>query len=378
MNMHSVTSFINYDFFGILVSNMSMKKVPEIKINKYLSFFRIAQERQKRVYDEIRENAKADFDFFIRLIFSTIIIALGLVINSSSVVIGGMLIAPLVWPILAVALAIVKGRSILLGQAAMAVVKSSLLILLVSIILGLLIPNFSLESQEILSRTQPQLYELFIALASGFIGAFVISYPRLGEAMAGVAVAAALVPPLSTVGLLIADKDLAGAGGAMLLYVSNLIAITVAATVLFFLMRFTGPSTEEAQAVQKSNIRWSLIFLGVILIPLILITSDTVRAQRQHRLVEQVVTAKVDNIDLLSIDSVQEGGVIVIEVTMRSPQNIYTYQVEELTNILSEELGESVLLKISVIPVIEAGKLVPSQDAILNDLQEATNGSFLR
>lgn len=355
-----------------------MKQLSELQFDKYLSFFRIAQDRQKRVYDEIKENAKADFDFFIRLIFSTIIIAFGLLINSSSVVIGGMLIAPLVWPILAVALAIVKGRSILLGQAAFAVFKSSLLILLISIIIGLITPNFALESQEILSRTQPQLYELLIALASGFIGAFVISYPRLGQAMAGVAVAAALVPPLAAVGLLIADKDLAAAGGAMLLYVSNLIAITISATFLFFLMRFRGPSTEEAQAVQKSNIRWSVVFLLVILVPLVLITSDTVRTDRRHRLVEEVLTAKVESIDLLSVNTVEQGELVIVEVTVRSPQNIYTYQVEELTNILSQELEESVLLKISVIPVIEAGKLMPSEGALLNSLQPENGEVLLR
>lgn len=115
---------------------------------------------------------------FILLSFSTIIIALGLVINSAAVVIGGMLIAPLVWPILSLALSIMKGKSRFVGEAVVTIFKSSLIILLLSILVGLLVPNVALNSQEIISRTQPQLYELFIALVSGFIGAFIVSYPK--------------------------------------------------------------------------------------------------------------------------------------------------------------------------------------------------------
>jgi len=297
------------------------------------------------------------------------------VINSGAVVIGGMLIAPLVWPILSLALSIMKGKSRFVGEAVVTIFKSSLIILLLSILVGLLVPNVSHESQEILSRTQPQLYELVIALVSGFIGAFIVSYPKIGGAMAGVVVAASLVPPLAAVGLLIADKDLAGAGGAFLLYVSNLIAITLSATLLFFLSRFRGPQTEEAQMVQKSNIRWTVLFLVVIIIPLVLITSDTVRIEKRKDVVEKVLSAEVPAAKIQNININEQGEVVLIQVTLRSSQNVYKYQVEELTKILSNQLGDSVLLKISVIPVIEAGRLIPDKDSIINSLNREINAT---
>lgn len=339
------------------------------KIKKQLSGFKINKERQKIVYQQIRENAKPDFDFFILLSFSTIIIALGLVINSAAVVIGGMLIAPLVWPILSLALSIMKGKSRFVGEAVVTIFKSSLIILLLSILVGLLVPNVALNSQEIISRTQPQLYELFIALVSGFIGAFIVSYPKIGNAMAGVVVAASLVPPLAAVGLLIADKDLARAGGAFLLYISNLIALTLAATLLFFLSRFRGPQTEEAQMVQKSNLRWTILFLLIIIIPLVFITSDTVRLEKRKDIVEKIITAEIPMAKVQAVNISEEGDIVMINVTLRSTKNIYKYQVEDLTKILSDQLGNSVLLKISVIPVVEAGHLFPYENSIMDSVQ---------
>ena len=342
-----------------------LKLKPQLK--KHLSLFRITAERQKQVYKQIRENAKADFDFFILLSFSTIIIALGLIINSAAVVIGGMLIAPLVWPIFALSLSLVKGQNRSSGEAIVTIFKSTLVILLLSLILGFIVPKAPLSGQEIISRTQPQLYELFIALASGFIGAFAVAYPKLGSAMAGVVVAAALVPPLAAVGLLLSEKDLAGAGGALLLFLSNLIAITLAAALLFFLSKFRGPQTEEAQLNQKISFRWTIIFLIIITVPLIIITSDTVKTQNRQMIIKEVLEAKVPSSKLLSVNLNQRGDLILIEATVRSPDNIYKYQVEELTEIFSREFKDSVILKISVIPVIEAGKLAPGQ-TIFNSL----------
>lgn len=349
-------------------------KIPKIHIQKY---FRITQGRQQKVYQEIRENALGDFDFFILTIFSTIIITLGLAIDSSAVVIGGMLITPLVWPVLAMALAIIKGRSRVVADAFFTLLKATLLILLVSLLVGLILPQASLGSSEILARSKPQLYELFIALASGFIGAFVISYPKLGNAMAGVVVAAALVPPLAAMGLLIARQDITGAGGAFLLYLSNLIALLFSAAILFYLVKFRGPTTEEEQEIQKSHIRWSLLFFLVIIIPLALITSNTITMEKKRTMVKQVLRTKVDDLQVEDIRLLKEDGITVIHTTVRSPQVIYKYQVEEMTDILSEKLGESVLLKITVVPVLEAGKLLPQKEKgkYLNNFYDLNEGA---
>jgi len=226
-------------------------------IEKYMDPFHIDKKRQEKVYGEIRENAKGDFDFFVLTIFSGIIITLGLVVNSSAVVIGGMLLAPLVWPILSLSMAIIKGRSRLIQDSVFTLLRSTALIFVIALFLGLMSPDYALQGSEFLSRTSPTIFELFIALAAGFVGAFVITYPKIGAAIAGVVIAAAIVPPIAVMGISVSHGNLGMAGGAFILFMSNLIAVTFSSSLLFLAARFKGPSSEKGQERRKNNIRWT-------------------------------------------------------------------------------------------------------------------------
>jgi uncharacterized membrane protein len=134
---------------------MEISKEKIEKIQEYIGPFSVDCKRQEKVYEEIRESAKGDFDFYVLLISASIIITLGLIINSSSVVIGGMLLAPLVWPILALSMGIIKGRSKLLQESVFTLLKSTILILVIAIFLGLIAPDYTLKGNEFLSRTAP-------------------------------------------------------------------------------------------------------------------------------------------------------------------------------------------------------------------------------
>ncbi len=339
---------------------MNYKKI----INKLeLDNFRIAPARQDKVYQQIKENAQGDFDFFLLTIFSTIIITLGLVINSSSVVIGGMLIAPVVWPIFLLSLATVMGRVRFLEKSIITVFKSTLIILLTALLIGLFIPDVLGGGSEVLSRTRPTIFELLIALASGFIGAFIVSYPKLGGAMAGVVVAAALVPPLAVTGLAISRNDWQAAGGSFLLYLSNLVAITFASGILFVLARFRGPASDEAREIRKVNLRWFIILFLVVIIPLYFTTKNTLTQQKQRQVIADVFTAELGStVQLTEIKTENKGGVLQINVTVRSERGISKWDVTKMTEALSRSLERSVVLKITVIPVIEAGKILPTFD----------------
>ncbi len=336
-----------------------------------LSNFRITQARQDRVYQQIKENAAGDFDFFLLTIFSTIIITLGLVIDSSAVVIGGMLIAPVVWPVLLLSLATIMGRSRFLEKSILTVFKSTLLILLTALVIGLFVPDVLGMGSEILSRTQPTIFELFIALASGFVGAFIVSYPKLGGAMAGVVIAAALVPPLAVTGLAISQSDWQAAGGSFLLYLSNLVAITFASGILFMLARFRGPATDEAKEVRRVNLRWFFILLLIVIIPLYFTTKNTLTQQRQRQIVEKVFSAELGNeVQLAGISTEDRGGVLQINVTVRSERGVSKWDVTKMTEALSRSLKQSVVLKITVIPVVEAGKILPTFNGYDNLMAE--------
>ncbi|MEA1936864.1 MAG: TIGR00341 family protein [Patescibacteria group bacterium] len=320
-------------------------------IKKCIGPFYIDGNRQKKVYHEIKESAKGDFDFFVLIIFSGIIITLGLVVDSSAVVIGGMLLAPLVWPILALSLGIVKGRSKLIQDSAFTLLKSTLLIFVIAIIIGIISPSYALKGTEFLSRTSPTIFELFIALAAGFVGAFVIAYPKIGAAIAGVVVAAALVPPIAVMGVSIAHGDVALAGGAFILYLSNLIAVTFSASVLFFIARFKGPSSEKGQERMKSNMRWTLLFLLVLAVPLFLITSNTIKENKQQKIVREIISVTIPEAVVTNVSIDDKSEVLITNITIQYSENLTGSQISDLESVLSKGMNKEVVSRITVVPI---------------------------
>jgi len=336
---------------------MEIKKEGLENIKTYIDPFHIGQDRQKKVYDEIKANAEDDFDFSVLIVFASIIITLGLVINSSAVVIGGMLLAPLVWPILALSLGLVEGKPKLIQSSAYTLLKSTITVFFLSFVIGLISPEYALDGAEFLSRTSPTVYELMIALAAGFVGAFVIAYPKIGSAIAGVVIAAALVPPIAVMGISIAHRNLTLAGGAFILYLSNLIAVTFAASTLFIVARFKGPSSESGQAQRKNNIIWTVLFLIVITIPLLMITTSAVKDKSQQTLISEVIAAKLPeaNINRVKIDNQTEVATVNITIECTEPPT--TEQIENINELLSKKMDKTVISKITVIPIVKTWEI---------------------
>ena len=322
-------------------------------IKKCIGPFCIDDDRQKKVYSEIKESAKGDFDFFVLTIFSGIIITLGLVVDSSAVVIGGMLLAPLVWPILALSLGIVKGRSKLIQDSSFTLLKSTLLIFVIAVIIGIISPSYALKGTEFLSRTSPTIFELFIALAAGFVGAFVIAYPKIGAAIAGVVVAAALVPPIAVMGISVSHGNISLAGGAFILYLSNLIAVTFSASVLFFVARFKGPSSESGQERRKSNMCWTLLFLLVLMIPLFLITSNTVKENKQQKIVREIVGATIPEAVVTNVSVDDKSEISIVNITIQYSESLTGNQISDLEDILSKKMNKEIISRITVVPIIK-------------------------
>ncbi|MCK5084375.1 MAG: TIGR00341 family protein [Candidatus Pacebacteria bacterium] len=322
-------------------------------IGKFIDPFHIDKKRQEKVYDEIRENAKGDFDFFVLTIFSGIIITLGLVVNSSAVVIGGMLLAPLVWPILSLSMAIIKGRSRLIQDSVFTLLRSTALIFVIALFLGLMSPDYALQGSEFLSRTSPTIFELFIALAAGFVGAFVITYPKIGAAIAGVVIAAAIVPPIAVMGISVSHGNLGMAGGSFILFMSNLIAVTFSSSILFLIARFKGPSSEKGQERRKSNIRWALILLFVMTIPLFLITSKVVKENNQQNIVRDVTKVIIPDSNITDVKISEKNNISTVYITIQHSGSLTEKQINELKDILSIKMDKIVVPRITIVPIIK-------------------------
>ncbi|MCK5332328.1 TIGR00341 family protein [Candidatus Parcubacteria bacterium] len=331
------------------------EKIEDIK--KYIDPFHLDSKRQEKVFEEIKENAKADFDFYVLTIFAGIIITLGLVVNSAAVVIGGMLIAPLVWPILCLSMAIIRGKSKLIQSSVFTLIKSTSIIFIIAFLLGLMSPEYALQGSEFLSRTSPTIFELFIALAAGFVGAFVIAYPKIGASIAGVVVAAAIVPPIAVMGISISHGNLSMAGGSFILLMSNLIAVTFSSSILFLVARFKGPVSEKGQEQRKSNIRWALVLLLFMAMPLFLITSSVVQENNQQNTVREAVRAVIPDSTTTNVQITEEGDISTINITIQYSGKISQRQINSLKEVLNLKMDKIVVPRITIVPIVKVWEI---------------------
>jgi len=189
-------------------------------------------ERDARVglFERVQSNSAWDFDFLALIALSTLISAAGLIENSAAVIIGAMLVAPMMTPLLGMGLSMVQGNPRLLRLAGRTVFLGFLTSLLIGFLSGLCVPRFQLATPEMVARDWPLLLDMLIAFAAGLAGAYTSSRPSLIAALPGVAIAAALVPPIATAGLALSIGDYDLAGGATLLFLINAVAIVLATT----------------------------------------------------------------------------------------------------------------------------------------------------
>ncbi len=186
------------------------------------------------VLQEVSDNAKPGKIYWLMNALAAVIASYGLFANSAAVIIGAMVVAMLLGPITGIALALNVGNHRLLATATLSLIGGSAWILVISFVIGLVHSDVPLTG-EIISRTTPSLFDLMIALASGAAGAVAVISLRVSAAIVGVAVATALVPPLAAAGLLLARGAFALSGGALLIMLTNVIAIEFAFSAVFWI-----------------------------------------------------------------------------------------------------------------------------------------------
>lgn len=190
----------------------------------------LAGQAGKELREQVQSDGKNTPGYMLMCGISAGIAVLGLLQGSVAVVIGAMLVSPLMSPIVALGFGFASLDGKRIKEAARVVMVGAAIGILVSLILTGLSPIRN-ATPEIIARTEPSLLDLLVALLSGVAGAYAV-VKRLGAAAIGVAIATALMPPLATVGYGLATWRLDFAGGALLLFLTNLAAISFAITVV--------------------------------------------------------------------------------------------------------------------------------------------------
>jgi uncharacterized hydrophobic protein (TIGR00271 family) len=263
----------------------------------------------------VARDARLDKKFLLLITLSAAIATLGLLQNSAAVVIGAMLVSPLLGPIMGIGFGLATLESNLIKRSLVTMAAGMAVAVLVAMLLVWLSPIADVTS-ETRARTQPTLLDLGVAVVGGIAGVYAIMR-KLSGVMVGVAIATALVPPLSTIGFGLATGRADFALGAALLFLTNTLAIAFAATIVARLNRF-GPSlTRQHTAMQVVGI---IVTLGILSIPLALSLNDIARELRARTAVQAELgrlLGKDDRIDSLNVrlenDDVAVDGVVLVD-----------------------------------------------------------------
>ncbi|MEH6582581.1 MAG: DUF389 domain-containing protein [Halioglobus sp.] len=255
------------------------------------------------------------------LILSTIIATAGLLSDSAAVVIGAMLVAPLMNPVMAAAGAVVMGWPARFYGSLWLVLAMGAGALLLSSLLTLVSPDLVFMPEQVLARTRPTYYDLLIALAAGSAGAYTITRKE-SSAIPGVAVAVALLPPLASAGILATSGEYELAMRAVVLFLTNLVAMVLAGALTFMAVGVSPATTRKATAsFVKSQLSLFLALTIAVSIPLWFYSEKILFNARYKAAKSEILQQwlKESDLELVDVDILQEKSILFLRLEGPSP-----------------------------------------------------------
>lgn len=344
----------------IIVEEKSDQQKYEILKEKLRYKQALRANTQKIDHKNVRLNIQADAlpskTFFIMNALAAIIAGYGLLADSSAVVIGAMLVAMMLGPISGIALSFIDNRWILFRTSFITLILGLVMIYSIGIILGLININIPITG-EILARTQPTIMDLMIALAGGAAGAFAAISPRLSVAVVGVAVATALVPPLVASGILIAHLEWKNAANALILAITNIIAIQVSSSLVLWIAGFRRGSDTEVKSNVFEFIKRNIISLLFLVGLAIYLTLNFIHMLNKQ-IYENEVKSDVNqyfNINNNIVDTIQfdkRDAFTLVRIVVRGDTTPTALDIQKLNQLLPKDSNEkSTIAQIRFIPV---------------------------
>ena len=309
---------------------------------KHLPLFSHASEEEYReLFVALRDNASASSSFQVLMVLSVMLALAGLYANSAPVIIGAMILAPLMAPIVSLSMGMARSE--------VQLIRSSLRTLAIGVAWGLgcavllawAMP-FDIATDEMRSRMSPTLLDLLIAVISGIAGAYAHAKEEIAKSLAGVAIAVALVPPLSVAGIGLGWGDWNMASGALLLLTTNLVGISLAASITFLVLGF-APFKRA-----RKGLLISLLPVAVISIPLYIAFDHLVeRSQLQERVPSGQLTLH-DQVVEVSRVRVNLAEPPLVSVVVSSRERLENTHLDELKRLVSAQVGEDIQLEVQL------------------------------
>jgi uncharacterized hydrophobic protein (TIGR00271 family) len=340
-----------------------------------LSIFQMSPQRQEAVLQGIAVGSEPGIRFYALVATSTLIASLGLIANSTAVIIGAMLVAPLMSPIFGIALALVRGDASLLGRAIRAEVMGMMAAVGIAWIFGSL-PLAVEVTPEMLSRTQPNLLDLLVAVLAGFAGCYAMIDEHLSPALPGVAIATAIVPPLANSGICLAVGAYQGAWGSFLLFLANFISILIIASATFIAAGLAQDVPwGDKLALGK---RFGVPAVGFLLVAVIM-THSLVKIVQERNLtnnIKQIINkelSKMPTTGLVSMVHQYSQGELYVLATVRTPRVINPNRVKAIQETISKKVDAPTALVVRSVLAKDVGATGTTSQVTAENL----NGAFM-
>lgn len=353
VNLHIGKKFLNIsqqeESFENEKETISTKALPKGEINDLLAsgfiplFKKAAEEDFRDLFTVLRTNAKLSNSFLILMVLSTLLASVGLFQNSGPVIIGAMILAPLMAPIISLAMGLVRLDKKITQDSVKTLAVGIFFALFVSSIFTSFTP-LEVLTPEMASRINPNLLDLFVAIFSGIAGAYANSKEEIAKSLAGVAIAVALVPPLSVTGIGIGWMDFEVIYGSFLLFATNLIGITLAASISFIVLGY-APVKRAKRGVVISS-----LILAIIAVPLVFSFETILLENKELKELKQIKTLVVNKKEIFlkasRIKPKENQSLIDIELSSRSV--LESQDLERVKEIIAKKLKKDVLLNITL------------------------------
>jgi uncharacterized hydrophobic protein (TIGR00271 family) len=308
----------------------------------------VARFESKLFYEGARRRPYLE-RFFVLLILATIISTAGIISDSTATVIGAMIVAPLMTPIMATAAALVMGNmQRALNRFTLVLVGVVTVVALAALLSSVYSGIISFESNsQIIARISPRLIDLVAALASGAAGAFCLSREDIADSLPGVAIAISLVPPLCVTGAALAAGEWAAVQGSLLLFITNLLAILLAGGAVLAFLGLNHAAMIEIRGTARRN-AFALIILAVVVvaIPLIItgrkITQDFITEFQTRQAAQEWVAGSGFNVRLVQVTDDS------IYIAVAGDGSLPAFS--ELVAALETSIGHAVRINLEVLP----------------------------
>ncbi len=315
----------------------------ELLLQRSLPLFKKAgYEDFKELFTSLKTSAKNSFVYVTLMILSTLLATVGLFQNSSPVIIGAMILAPLMSPIISLSMGIVRDDAALMKSSFATLMTGVFIALFFAAVFTLSMPINPLTTQ-MESRLHPNILDLLVAIFSGIAGAYASAKDEIAKSLAGVAIAVALVPPLAVAGIGIGWLDLTMIQGASLLFITNLVGIMLAASLTFVVLGF-APIHRA-----KKGVAYTFLIVLLVTVPLgkafydmiwqnvtINKLGKTPALQLEKRLLPYKVTGLT-----------QKEGVTAVEVVIFSSQALDREALLEVKRLLQKRVDTPIELEVT-------------------------------